>query len=259
MPDSQPDVSELAREVVDELEDTRQIGDQLLLSRREAIALSTGAVSLGARGVAGAGTASAQEAAGQIGTEAEPVDVEGAQGNFQALEAEFISNIGDEAVFAHPDEKSISDALTEAGEGGLVIALAGTYENNDLISQTDATLIGVGRVVIPSDSSLSLSSDGFSLQNIVVEQSHSETEGLETTGSSIRLVDCVFDATEGDVFEPLRIAGNRQMARGCSAIGGRLRANSDSSNCSIVGCETDDSVSISGSSENIETAGNVVF
>ena len=91
MPDSQPDVSELAREVVVELEDTRQIGDQLLLSRREAIALSTGAVSLGALGVAGAGSASAQEAAGQIGTASDPVDVEGAQGNFQALEAESVS------------------------------------------------------------------------------------------------------------------------------------------------------------------------
>ena len=75
MPDSQPDVSELAREVVDELEDTRQIGDQLLLSRREAIALSTGAVSLGALGVAGAGTASAEEAAGQIGSDSERVNI----------------------------------------------------------------------------------------------------------------------------------------------------------------------------------------
>ena len=98
MPDSQPDVSELAREVVDELEDTRQIGDQLLLSRREAIALSTGAVSLGALGVVGAGSATAQEAAGQIGTASDPVDVEGAQGNFSqavsvdgALEAEAVS------------------------------------------------------------------------------------------------------------------------------------------------------------------------
>jgi len=82
MSDIDIDVKELARQVVDELEDTRQIGDQLLLSRREAIALSTGAVSLGALGVAGAGTASAQEAAGRVGTESEPVDVEGAQGNF---------------------------------------------------------------------------------------------------------------------------------------------------------------------------------
>ena len=98
MSDSQTDVSELAREVVAELEDTRQVGDQLLLSRREAIALSTGAVSLGALGVAGAGSASAQEAAGQIGTASDPVDVEGAQGNFSqgvsvdgALEADAVS------------------------------------------------------------------------------------------------------------------------------------------------------------------------
>src|SRR6056297_2720864 len=78
-----PDSSDLEARV-DELEDTLQ---KMMPSRRSVLAGAAG-LGLGAAGMSGAtGSAAAQSAAGQIGTASEPVDVEGAQGNFQALEA----------------------------------------------------------------------------------------------------------------------------------------------------------------------------
>jgi len=78
MPDDSPDdrdVSELARAVVAELEPGTVIDDKLILSRRQAIGLATGSIGVGALATLGADTAAAQ-AAGQVGTASEPIDVE---------------------------------------------------------------------------------------------------------------------------------------------------------------------------------------
>jgi len=69
-----PDVTELARQVINELDPGTVIDSKVILSRRQVIGLSTGALSLGALSGVGAGDAEAQSA-GAIGTDAERVDV----------------------------------------------------------------------------------------------------------------------------------------------------------------------------------------
>src|SRR6056297_1611570 len=71
-----PDVTELARQVIAELDPGTVIDSKVILSRRQVIGLSTGALSLGALAGFGAGDAEAQSA-GAIGTDADPVDVQG--------------------------------------------------------------------------------------------------------------------------------------------------------------------------------------
>lgn len=75
MADTDRDVSELAQEVIQELDPGTVIDDRVILSRRQAIGLATGALSIGALTGVGAESASAQ-AAGQVGTESSPVDLE---------------------------------------------------------------------------------------------------------------------------------------------------------------------------------------
>ena len=76
MSDSQTDVSELAREVLAELEPGRKIGDKFILSRRQLVGIAAGGLSVGALTTLGVDRAAAEEAAGAVGTEEEPVDVE---------------------------------------------------------------------------------------------------------------------------------------------------------------------------------------
>jgi hypothetical protein len=74
--DTDTDVSELARAVVAELDPGTVIDDKLILSRRQAIALASGTLGLGALGGFATDGAAAQQAAGQVGTSSDPVDVE---------------------------------------------------------------------------------------------------------------------------------------------------------------------------------------
>jgi len=90
MPDSQPDVSELAREVVDELDPGSKIGDKFILSRRQLVGIAAGGLSVGALTTLGVDQAAAQEAAGAVGTESEPVDVFANQ-----IEAQSLGSDGD--------------------------------------------------------------------------------------------------------------------------------------------------------------------
>jgi len=92
MPDDEPDdseteqdVSELARSVVQELEPGTMIEDKLILSRRQALAIATGTVSASALLGFATGTADAQSAAGQVGTSSQPVDVEANRISFPNL------------------------------------------------------------------------------------------------------------------------------------------------------------------------------
>jgi len=92
MPDDEPDeseteqdVSELARSVVQELEPGTMIEDKLILSRRQALAIATGTVSASALLGFATGTADAQSAAGQVGTASQPVDVEANKISFPNL------------------------------------------------------------------------------------------------------------------------------------------------------------------------------
>jgi len=92
MPDDEPDeseteqdVSELARSVVQELEPGTMIEDKLILSRRQALAIATGTVSASALLGFATGTADAQSAAGQVGTANQPIDVEANKISFPNL------------------------------------------------------------------------------------------------------------------------------------------------------------------------------
>jgi len=87
MTDSDADISELARQVVDELDPGSTIGDKIVLSRRQLVAIAGGGLSAGALATLGVSEAEAQTAAGQVGTSTEPVDVQAATVTAQALEA----------------------------------------------------------------------------------------------------------------------------------------------------------------------------
>lgn len=69
------DVSELAELVLEELEPGTVIGDNILLTKRQLIAIAGSGLGAGALAALGADRASAQ-AAGQVGTASSPVDVE---------------------------------------------------------------------------------------------------------------------------------------------------------------------------------------
>jgi len=81
--ETEQDVSELARSVVQELEPGTMVEDKLILSRRQALAIATGTVSASALIGSATRTAEAQSAAGQVGTKNNPVDIEAADLNFQ--------------------------------------------------------------------------------------------------------------------------------------------------------------------------------
>lgn len=85
------DVSALAREVVAELDSGTVIDDKLIISRRLALSIATGAVSASALLGFGVGDAQAQEAAGQVGTSDQPVDVYAAGGGTVELEGDVTS------------------------------------------------------------------------------------------------------------------------------------------------------------------------
>jgi hypothetical protein len=72
--DTATDTSELAREVIAELDPGTIVEDKIIISRRMAILVATGTVSAGALLGYGSGTASA-DVVGQVGTSADRVDV----------------------------------------------------------------------------------------------------------------------------------------------------------------------------------------
>jgi len=75
MPDDSNDHSETTRQVLAELEPGTVIGDKLILSQQQALAVMAGGVTLaGVLGV-GAGTATAQSS-GKLGSDAEPIDAD---------------------------------------------------------------------------------------------------------------------------------------------------------------------------------------
>jgi len=69
------DAEAIAREAVTELDTGTTIGDKILISKRGLGALVAGGLSVGALGMLGVDEATAQQAAGQVGTSSEPVDV----------------------------------------------------------------------------------------------------------------------------------------------------------------------------------------
>jgi hypothetical protein len=70
----EPDVREVARDEIAQLDSGTTIGDKLILSRRHAVAILTGGATLAGVLGYGSGEAAAQTAAGQIGTSSEPID-----------------------------------------------------------------------------------------------------------------------------------------------------------------------------------------
>jgi len=69
------DIERVADAVKDELRPGDQIGDLVVVSRRQLIAFATGAAGVGALAQFGISEAQAQSAAGQVGTSSEPVDL----------------------------------------------------------------------------------------------------------------------------------------------------------------------------------------
>jgi hypothetical protein len=77
-PDTDQDTSELAREVIKELDTGTVVDDKIVVSRRGLTALIGAGLGAGALATLGIDKASAQQAAGQVGTSSSPVDVEAA-------------------------------------------------------------------------------------------------------------------------------------------------------------------------------------
>jgi len=119
-----PDVTELARQVIAELDPGTVIDSKVILSRRQVIGLSTGALSLGALTGFGAGDAEAQSA-GAVGTDADPVDVQG----FSVTAA---NELVDPSGTSHTGELAdASDTTSTSVSGGYELEIDGdTYEFN---------------------------------------------------------------------------------------------------------------------------------
>jgi hypothetical protein len=69
------DAEAIAREAVTQMDTGTTIGDKILISKRGLGALVAGGLSVGALATLGVDEATAQQAAGQVGTSSEPVDV----------------------------------------------------------------------------------------------------------------------------------------------------------------------------------------
>jgi len=73
--DTDDDISDVTKTVLDDLDSGQRIGDKFILSRRHALLVMTGTATLAGVLGFGSGTVSA-DAAGQVGTDSSPVDVE---------------------------------------------------------------------------------------------------------------------------------------------------------------------------------------
>ena len=123
--DQPDDMSALAREVVRELDPGTVIDDKVVLSRRQALGVASGALSLGAIAGWGSEEASAQ-AAGQVGTDSEPVDVE-------AHTATVANELVDAAGVSHTGALAdASDVTSTSVSGGYELTINGdTYQFNE--------------------------------------------------------------------------------------------------------------------------------
>jgi len=74
--DPDPDTTELAREVIKELDTGTVVEDKIVVSRRGLTALIGAGLGTGALSMLGVDKATAQTAAGQVGTSSDPIDVE---------------------------------------------------------------------------------------------------------------------------------------------------------------------------------------
>ena len=122
--DPDRDVSDLAQEVIAELDPGTVIDDRVILSRRQAIGLATGALSLGALAGFGAEEASAQ-AAGQVGTDTDRVDVLGytVDASNEIVDASGTSHTGELADASDVTSTSTADGYDLTVDGD-------TYEFN---------------------------------------------------------------------------------------------------------------------------------
>lgn len=87
---SDDDRSALAAEVARELE-TGRYGERFVLSRRQLLSIAGGAAGVAGLTALGVDPATAQQAAGQVGTESDPVDVYAAGGGTVELEGDVTS------------------------------------------------------------------------------------------------------------------------------------------------------------------------
>jgi len=92
--DTATDTSELAREVIRELDPGTIVEDKIVISRRMAILVATGTVSAGALLGYGTGTASA-DVVGQVGTSADRVDVVAGNVDLQSIDGNNVVSSGE--------------------------------------------------------------------------------------------------------------------------------------------------------------------
>jgi len=85
------DTEAIAREAVTQMDTGTTIGDKILISRRGLGALVAGGLSVGALATLGVDEATAQQAAGQVGTSSEPVDLYAAGNGNVELDADVTS------------------------------------------------------------------------------------------------------------------------------------------------------------------------
>jgi len=92
--DTATDTSELAREVIKELDPGTIVDDKIVISRRMAILVATGSVSAGALLGYGSGTASA-DVVGQVGTQQDRVDVFAGNVDLQSIDGNNVVSSGE--------------------------------------------------------------------------------------------------------------------------------------------------------------------
>jgi hypothetical protein len=155
--DPDTDTSDLAREVIKELDPGTVIDDKLILSRRQALAIATGTVSASALLGFATGTAEA-DASGQVGTSSDPVEVFAYSLQDRTGETAFLTVAASGSVQLSSGSATVTANASHSSGSTYYLAL-GTTENAKIS----------GRVFNDGDLKVELLESGTSVGNPTVE------------------------------------------------------------------------------------------
>lgn len=177
-----------------------------------------------------------------------------------------VVDIGGNVVTQSPD-KSLSDAINDAGEdGGVIITADETLEDDtDFDPENGQTIIGAGGVLSYNQDSGSidiLANDVTYVGLNMVSVGDAETVFV-FRGTEVEIYGCRFENTEDEVAQPLGVRGTNVIVSGTRTItvGGvdSVRVEGGAENVNITGSLIDGRFNISGSSINVNTEANLIL
>ena len=165
------------------------------------------------------------------------------------------------AEFASPDGKTISQAISDAGEGGYVIVREGSYDEEPALLD-GVTVEGWGDVVITQAVEFDDETISYTFHSITWDGSDSDRM-VRSFGSDVEFHDCtiinraseVGDSAFTPEFDEGKVIGcttkvpNDDTQRSMNVRG---------SDITVTGNVVENTLNLAAASENIEEAGNVI-